>query len=253
MSIRQAQVEKKWAKNFGPEPAPRTQPRVQGAGRYRRQVHRAPKVVKKKAVGTSRRQVESPKLSGSVEEYPRQHHINDAVMTSPPDDNNDEEVKYEPTPHADTQDLSLRRGPRILLRRYQLGWMTRPYSSYSPTMVWEFYESYRATVVLSMRHHPSLIKFARQPQLDHTLVKGVRVDVRKKTISRVMLGPNYVTHISIVKCDHRLRIIRDCYIIHDIEHRVERVKMDRWITNYMSPQGDEAPWIKGPTVINKGL
>lgn len=29
--------------------------------------------------------------------------------------------------------------------------------------------------------------------------------------------------------------------------------MARWIAYYISPQGDEALWIEGPTMIKKGL
>ncbi|KAF3613621.1 hypothetical protein FXO37_36303 [Capsicum annuum] len=37
----------------------------------------------------------------------------------------------------------------------------------------------------------------------------------------------------------------------DREHRGQRVKMARWIADYISPLGDETPWIEGHGVIKK--
>ncbi|KAF3672677.1 hypothetical protein FXO37_07403 [Capsicum annuum] len=39
----------------------------------------------------------------------------------------------------------------------------------------------------------------------------------------------------------------------DVEHKVEKVEMARWIAIYISPLGDEAPWIMGQAMIKKGL
>ncbi|KAF3634236.1 hypothetical protein FXO38_25235 [Capsicum annuum] len=74
---------------------------------------------------------------------------------------------------------------RVIFDRFKLEWTTKTLSSYSPDMVWEFYASYRDIVVLSMHRHPGLIRFARQPQLEHSLVRGVRVDILIETTHRV--------------------------------------------------------------------
>lgn len=137
--------------------------------------------------------------------------------------------------------------------RYQHRWMTWPLNSYSTAMVHEFYTSYRSIVVLPMHHYPGFIRFVWQPYLDHTLVRSVRVDVRKKTIHRVIFGQDYITPIPTAKCVHILKIAWDCHIMQDAEHRAERLEMARWIISYISPQGDEAPQIEGPVVIKKGL
>ncbi|KAF3674533.1 hypothetical protein FXO38_05175 [Capsicum annuum] len=39
----------------------------------------------------------------------------------------------------------------------------------------------------------------------------------------------------------------------DVEYRAERLEMAWWIASYISPQGEEAPWIERPGVIKKGL
>lgn len=119
-------------------------------------------------------------------------------------------------------DLSgLRRVPQLntVFDHYQLEWLTRPLSSYNSAMVPEFYESYRATVVLSMCRLPGPIRNMVQPQLDHTLLIGVRINVSADTIYWVIFGPDYITLASIDKCDYKLRFERDQYIIREAEHR----------------------------------
>lgn len=108
-------------------------------------------------------------------------------------------------------------------------------------MVHEFYPSYRATVFLLMCHNPGIISFAQQLQPEYTLIIGVKVDVTEETICRVIFVPNYITLVSKAKCNHRLRIVRDSHIIWDIEHRAEKIKMAKWITDYILPHGDNAP------------
>ncbi|KAF3677808.1 hypothetical protein FXO37_04679, partial [Capsicum annuum] len=131
--------------------------------------------------------------------------------------------------------------------------MTRTLGSYSLDMVMEFYASYRATIVFPMLYHSGFIRFAWQPQLDHTLVRGVRVDAREETFCRVIFGLDFITPASIGEYNHRLRIIWDPHIIRDAKNSPERPEMARWIIGYISPKSDEAPCIEGPTVIKKGL
>ncbi|KAF3652240.1 hypothetical protein FXO38_16209 [Capsicum annuum] len=68
-----------------------------------------------------------------------------------------------------------------------------------------------------------------------------------------MFNTNYITPESTVECNHRLRITKDLHIIWDVEHRIGRVEIVKRIVGYISPLGDETPWIEGPTVIKKGL
>lgn len=105
--------------------------------------------------------------------------------------------------------------------------MTKLLDSYSPTIVREFYASYRDTIVLLMRPHLGLIRFSRLIQLDHTLVRRVILDIREETIHRVMFGLDYIIHASTMEFNHRLSIIQDHHIIQDIKHRAERVERAR--------------------------
>lgn len=73
--------------------------------------------------------------------------------------------------------------------RYHLEWMIKPLGSYSPTMVQEFFASYRATVVIPMHKYPGLVRFVRQPQLDHTLVRGIEVDIFDRDYPQSYLQP----------------------------------------------------------------
>lgn len=153
-------------------------------------------------------------------------------------------------------DLSrLDRAPqlRAVFDRYQLELMTRTLDSYSLAMVREFYASYRANVVHPMCKHSGLRKFIRQPQLEHMLVRGVRVDISTTTIHRVICSPDYVTSASITECNHILRIAHNQYIMWKVDHQCERFNIDRWIASYILPLGDATSWIEGYIVIKKGL
>lgn len=96
-------------------------------------------------------------------------------------------------------------------------------------MVQDFYASYRAIIVFPMSYHPCFIIFARYSQLDHTLIRGVKVDIREEAIHKVMLSLNYIAPASTVKCNDRLRIVWNLYIIRYIEHRAVRFEMARYI------------------------
>lgn len=48
-----------------------------------------------------------------------------------------------------------------------------------------------------------------QPQLDHILVRKVRIDSSAETICRVIIGRDYIILESTTECDYRLRVAYD--------------------------------------------
>lgn len=75
--------------------------------------------------------------------------------------------------------------------------MTIPLGSYNLDMVQEFYASYRAITVLPIHKYLVLVRFMRNLQLEHTMVRGVRVDSFIETIHIVIVCPDYISPTSI--------------------------------------------------------
>lgn len=61
----------------------------------------------------------------------------------------------------------------------------------------KFYASYASKVALTI---PIGDKKVEQPQLEKMLVRGFMVDISAAAIHRVLFGPNYIAHVSIVDC-----------------------------------------------------
>lgn len=79
------------------------------------------------------------------------------------------------------------------------------------------------------------------------------VDIIATMIYRVIFGQNFVAPASIIECDYRLKFSRDRNIMHDVKHQSERVKGEIWIIGYISPLGDDSPWIEGHGIIKKAI
>lgn len=71
------------------------------------------------------------------------------------------------------------------------------------------------------------------------------VDILSTALHRALIGPNYIALTSTVECDYRLRADHDRHIMHDAEHKSEKVEMVRWIASYILPTSDDTPWIEG--------
>ncbi|KAF3627956.1 hypothetical protein FXO38_28496 [Capsicum annuum] len=91
----------------------------------------------------------------------------------------------------------------------------------------------------------SLLTYTEQTQLEKILVREVIIDISATIIHRGLFRPDYVALISIEECDYRLRVICGRHIIHDVENRRERVKIVRWIDNYISLLGDNTLGLRG--------
>lgn len=83
-------------------------------------------------------------------------------------------------------------------------------------------------------------------------MRSIKVDLLAETIHRVIFIPDYITPTSTTVCHYRLRVTHDRNIMMEAKHILEKVKIDRWITNYISPIGDAALQIKGHGMINEG-
>lgn len=57
--------------------------------------------------------------------------------------------------------------------------MSQLFGCYSPMIVWEFYDSYALFTYLVTLAESRIVD---QPQLTHTLVRGVRVDISEKAV-----------------------------------------------------------------------
>ncbi|KAF3653244.1 hypothetical protein FXO37_17083 [Capsicum annuum] len=132
--------------------------------------------------------------------------------------------------------------------RYRLGWMGEPFGSYSLEEVYEFYASYTALfyfiTLVGKRAH-------EQPPLDHTLVRGTRVDLSKETIKIFLFGPFYERRTTITEFDYRMTTVRSKKIIRDLEQREKWRELIRWMAQKITKLRSDAPWVEGKVDIKK--
>lgn len=83
--------------------------------------------------------------------------------------------------------------------------MGEPSKPYNLGVVYEFYSSYTTFIDLIT---PVGKKALDQPLLDHTLVRGTRVDLSKKTIRILLFRSRYERPTTIIKFNYRMRMVK---------------------------------------------
>lgn len=79
------------------------------------------------------------------------------------------------------------------------------------------------------------------PQLTHTLVREVRVDISVEVVRQVLLGSEYMRPTTLPEFDYHMRIAQSWLTMRDTEHRVMRMDLAILVAVQIAKFGTDTP------------